>query len=194
MLSKHIFSRLILAKVSILLTLLFTWVVVPAHAEQIESIKGANTVDAFQALRLFERGATFIDVRDTQEFQLGHIRSAVNLDLKRDFNDLYLIETLDRNIPIVIYCNSAHCYRSAVATFLAVAWGYENVYYFKDGYFTWLALDLPVIMDNSQDTLAAFEEADSHWRLTMQNALADLQVAKANGLEVPEIPTVHIAR
>ncbi len=194
MLSKLIFSKLMLAKMGVLVTLLFTCVIVPVHAEQIESIKGANTVDAFQALRLFERGATFIDVRETQEFQLGHIRSAVNLDLKRDFNDLYLIETLDRNIPIVIYCNSAHCYRSAVATFLAVAWGYENVYYFKDGYFTWLALDLPVVMDNSQDSVASFEEADSHWRLTMQTALADLQVAKANGLEVPEAPTVHMAR
>ena len=105
------------------------------QAEEIQSIKGAKTVDAYQALNLFEKGATFIDVREKFEFQLGHIRSAVHLDLKRDFNDLYLIETLDRNIPIVIYCNSAHCYRSAVATFLAVAWGYENVYYFKDGYF-----------------------------------------------------------
>jgi len=150
-----------------------------SQAEEIESIKGANTVDAYQALSLFEKGATFIDVREQFEFQLGHIRSAVHLDLKRDFNDLYLIETLDRNIPIVIYCNSAHCYRSAVATFLAVAWGYENVHYFKDGYFTWLALDLPVVMDNSQDHIASQEEQDSHWRESMKTALADLQVARA---------------
>jgi len=180
-----------LGKLGILLTLLLAFVALPAQAEQIESIQGANTVDAFQALRLFDRGATFIDVREEQEFLLGHIRSAVHLDLKRDFNDLYLIETLDRNIPIVIYCNSAHCYRSAVATFLAVAWGYENVYYFKDGYFTWLALDLPVVMDNSQDAIASFEEADSHWRVSMQTALAQLQVAKANGLVVPELPEVR---
>ncbi len=164
------------------LFMLFSIMVVPAHSEQIESIKGAQTIDAFQALSLFEKGATFIDVRNEQDFQLGHIRSAVNMDLKRDFNDLYLIETLDRNIPIVIYCNSAHCYRSAVATFLAVAWGYENVHYFKDGYFTWLALDLPVIMDNSQDAIAAHEEADSTWRQRMQAALAELHLAKASGV------------
>lgn len=150
------------------------------QAEEIQSIKGAKTVDAYQALNLFEKGATFIDVREKFEFQLGHIRSAVHLDLKRDFNDLYLIETLDRNIPIVIYCNSAHCYRSAVATFLAVAWGYENVHYFKDGYFTWMALDLPVVMDNSQDHIASYEEADSHWRKSMESALAELQVARAS--------------
>ena len=137
------------AKVSVSLFLIFGMMSFQSQAEQIESIKGAQTIDAFEALKLFEHGATFIDVRDVVEYQLGHIRSAVHLDLKRDFNDLYLIETLDRNIPIVIYCNSAHCYRSAVATFLAVAWGYENVHYFKDGYFTWLALDLPVIMDLS---------------------------------------------
>lgn len=150
-----------------------------AQSEQIESIKGATSVDAYEALKLFESGATFIDVRDEFEFQLGHIRSAVHLDLKRDFNDLYLIETLDRNIPIVIYCNSAHCYRSAVATFLAVAWGYENVHYYKDGYFTWLALDLPVVMDNSQDHIAAADTADSHWRVSMQEALKEVKLARA---------------
>jgi rhodanese-related sulfurtransferase len=182
---------LMLSKVALTLFIILTFIALPARSEQIESIQGASTVDAYQALKLFEHGATFIDVRDEQQFQLGHIRSAVHLDLKRDFNDLYLIETLDRNIPIVIYCNSAQCYRSAVATFLAVAWGYENVYYFKDGYFTWLALDLPVVMDASQDAIASFEEADSHWRLSMENALAELQVAKANGLEVPELPMVR---
>ena len=152
-----------------------------SHSEQIESITGAKTVDAYMAMKLFEEGATFIDVRDQFEFQLGHIRSAVHLDLKRDFNDLYLIETLDKNIPIVIYCNSAHCYRSAVATFLAVSWGYENVHYFKDGYFTWLALDLPVVMDNSQMSHEADRVADSSWQRQMKSALAEVQLAKANG-------------
>ena len=154
-----------------------------SHSEQIESITGAKTVDAYTAMKLFEEGATFIDVREQFEYQLGHIRSAVHLDLKRDFNDLYLIETLDRNIPIVIYCNSAHCYRSAVATFLAVSWGYENVHYFKDGYFTWLALDLPVVMDNSQMDPEANRVADSDWQKQMKSALAEVQLAKANSFE-----------
>jgi rhodanese-related sulfurtransferase len=162
-----------------------------AHAEEIQSITGANTIDAYEALKLFEKGATFIDVRDQFEYQLGHIRSAVHLDLKRDFNDLYLIETLDKDIPIVIYCNSAHCYRSAVATFLAVAWGYENVHYFKDGYFTWLALDLPVVMDQSQDSIAQKDVADSQWRVQMQDALEQVQLAKSQGFEQASAPTVR---
>jgi rhodanese-related sulfurtransferase len=168
----------VLRILSVVLVLLLAQIPL-AQSEQIESIKGATSVDAYEALKLFESGATFIDVRDEFEFQLGHIRSAVHLDLKRDFNDLYLIETLDRNIPIVIYCNSAHCYRSAVATFLAVAWGYENVHYYKDGYFTWLALDLPVVMDNSQDHIAAVDTADSHWRVSMQEALKEVKLARA---------------
>ncbi len=164
--------------------LIFICISLTSQSEEIQSIKGANTVDAYEALSLFEKGATFIDVREQFEFQLGHIRSAVHLDLKRGFNDLYLIETLDRNIPIVIYCNSAHCYRSAVATFLAVNWGYENVHYFKDGYFTWLALDLPVVMNNSQDHITAQSEEDSHWRESMKTALADLQVARSSGTDL----------
>lgn len=162
-----------------------------AYAEEIQSITGANTIDAYEALKLFEKGATFIDVRDQFEYQLGHIRSAVHLDLKRDFNDLYLIETLDKDIPIVIYCNSAHCYRSAVATFLAVAWGYENVHYFKDGYFTWLALDLPVVMNQSQDAVAQKDKADSQWRVQMQDALKQVQLAKSQGFEQATAPTVR---
>lgn len=173
------------------LGLMLCFLVFTVQAEQIESIKGANTIDAFEALNLFEKGATFIDVRDQFEYQLGHIRSAVHLDLKRDFNDLYLIETLDRDIPIVIYCNSAHCYRSAVATFLAVAWGYENVHYFKDGYFTWLALDLPVVMDQSQDHIARGDESDSQWRLQMKNALAQVQLAKGLGVKQASAPTIR---
>jgi len=155
---------------------LFTFMLGSAvtYSDEIQSIEGANTVDAFQALKLFEQGATFIDVRNDYQFQLGHIRSAVHLDLKRDFNDLYLIETLDRDIPIVIYCNSAQCYRSAVATFLAVNWGYENVHYFKDGYFTWLALDLPVSLNHSQDPVAQADVTPSHWRTSMKQALAQL--------------------
>ena len=170
-----------LSKISVIGVVVLSLFSLSVQAEQIESIEGASSIGAIEALKLFENGATFIDVRDETEFQLGHIRSAVHLDLKRGFNDLYLIETLDHNIPIVIYCNSAHCYRSAVATFLAVAWGYENVHYFKDGYFTWLALDLPVIMGNSQDSLASFEGADSYWRQSMQDALA-----KADGIYVNE--------
>ncbi len=174
-----------------LLSLILLFAVFTTHAEQIESIKGANTIDAFEALNLFEKGATFIDVRDQFEYQLGHIRSAVHLDLKRDFNDLYLIETLDKDIPIVIYCNSAHCYRSAVATFLAVAWGYENVHYFKEGYFTWLALDLPVVMNQSQDHITQGDKADSQWRLQMKDALAQVQSAKNQGFEQATGPTIR---
>ncbi len=161
------------------------------QADQVEAITGAKTIDAFEAMGLFHQGATFIDVREDFEYQLGHIRSALHLDLKREFNDLYLIETLDRNIPIVIYCNSAHCYRSAVATFLAVAWGYENVHYFKDGYFTWLALDLPVVMGKSRDETAQVEEADSFWRTSMKEALAAVQIAKAeNDVVMPMLEII----
>lgn len=146
-------------------------------AGEVESIRGATTVNALEAMTLYQQGATFVDVRDSFEYQLGHIRSAVHLDLKREFNDLYLIETLDRNIPIVIYCNSAHCYRSAVATFLAVGWGYENVYYFKDGYFTWLALDFPATLSGDNPE-AQPSQPDTYWRDVMQMALNNLKISQ----------------
>ena len=46
-------------------------------------------------------------------------------------------------MPLVIYCNSDVCPASAEAVRLAVAWGYQQVFYFREGYFAWMLADLP---------------------------------------------------
>ena len=44
---------------------------------------------------------------------------------------------LPRELPLVIYCDSEVCPRGALAAALAVEWGYEQVFYFREGYFAW---------------------------------------------------------
>ena len=123
-------------------------------------VKDINTQ---QALELYQRGAVFIDVRSEEDWLLGHIRNAIHMDIKREFNDLYRIETIDRNKEIVIYCNSTQCSRSSVASFIASAWGFNNVYRYGEGYFGWLAADLPTRMVNEMHTTLSALEKINVW-------------------------------
>lgn len=116
-----------------------------AVAEAPMEIDGAKTVNLVEAKALHEDGAVFIDVRAREDWSLGHVSGAVHLDFNADeFAVLYLSEDLDRSTPIVFYTSSALNIRSAMASFFASNWGYSNVYYFRDGYYSWMAADYPV--------------------------------------------------
>lgn len=116
-----------------------------ARADAPETVIGAKTVDLEQAKELFDEGAVFIDVRDQQSWSLGHIEGSVNLDFNAsEFAVLYISPDLDRTTPIVFYTSSALNIRSAMASFFASNWGYTNVYYFREGFYSWMAADYPV--------------------------------------------------
>lgn len=128
----------------IILTASFSFIA-QAWAESPKSIVGATTVDLVEARQLHEQGAVFIDVRDQGAFRLGHIPGAVHLDFNDDaFVVLYVSDALDRDTPIVFYCDSALASSGAMASFFAANWGYKNVYFFRDGYYSWMASDFPI--------------------------------------------------
>jgi len=56
---------------------------------------------------------------------------------------LYVSDALDKHTPIVFYCDSPLSATGAMASFFAASWGYSNVYFFREGYFSWLASDMP---------------------------------------------------
>ena len=131
------------ARVVSCLALLLSSVV--ALAEAPDAVNGAKTVDLAQAKSLFDDGAVFIDVRDAQSWSLGHIQGSVNLDFNAsEFAVLYISKELDRKTPIVFYTSSPLNVSSAMASYFASNWGYRNVYYFRDGFYSWMAADLPV--------------------------------------------------
>ena len=114
-------------------------------AESPAKVAGATTVDLQQARELYDAGSVFIDVRDTQAWNYGHIDGAVHLDFNADeFVILYVSDALDRETPIVFYTDSALGTTGAMAAFFASSWGYKNVYFFRDGYYSWMASDHPV--------------------------------------------------
>ncbi len=110
------------------------------------AISGAKTVDVFQAKRLYDKGAVFVDVRNDVEWGIGHIEGAIHLDFQKSFSQLYGANGITRQTPLVIYCNSSNCLRSAYASAVSVYWGFSEVYYFRSGYFSWMLEDFPVAM------------------------------------------------
>ena len=120
-------------------------------AEAPLNVDGAETVGLEQAHQLYEDGAVFIDVRDSLDWALGHIDGAVHLDFStNEFSVLYVSEDLDRETPVVFYTSSPLNIRSAMATFFAANWGYKKVYYFRDGFYSWMAADYPVNLKYSE--------------------------------------------
>lgn len=113
------------------------------------AVTGAKTVSVNEAMSLYESGAVFIDVRDQEEWAIGHIDGAIHLDFKRDFEKLYYANGQTKGLPIVIYCNGDNCLRSAYASAISVLWGYSQVYYFRSGYFAWMLADYPLVLSSS---------------------------------------------
>lgn len=118
-----------------------------SFAEAPGEVTGAKTVNLEQAKNLFDDGAVFIDVRDPQTWSLGHIEGSVNLDFNAsEFAVLYLSESLDRKTPIVFYTSSPLNMSGAMASFFAARWGYSNVFFFREGFYSWMAADMPVTL------------------------------------------------
>lgn len=114
-----------------------------AAEEAPDGVAGAMTVNVFQAKRLHELGAVFVDVRPGREWAWGHVAGAVHLELAREFLGLSHPQW-PRAVPLVVYCDSDVCPASAEAVRLVVGWGYQQVFYFRQGYFAWLLQDFPL--------------------------------------------------
>ncbi|HSC82412.1 MAG TPA: rhodanese-like domain-containing protein [Pseudomonas sp.] len=127
-------------RIALLLCCLFTLPLDAAEAPL--EVRGAMTVNVLQARQLYEFGALFIDVRPAREWSWGHVHGALHLELDSRLADLAGDE-LPRNTALVIYCDSELCPHSAEAVRRVVGWGYQQVYFFRSGYFAWQLLDFP---------------------------------------------------
>ncbi len=107
-------------------------------------IEGAETVDTAAAKVLYETGALFVDVRPRSIWNFGHITDSRHFALRTTFSLLRHEGFIERDAPLVLYGNGPHTYRSAIAVRMALLWGYTRVYFYRDGYFSWLAEDYPV--------------------------------------------------
>lgn len=107
-------------------------------------VDGAIKIDAAKAAELHARGVVFVDVRNPVEFGLGHIPSAVNLDLASAFSKESLSRLIDKDEEIAFSCFGKYCPYSAYASAKALIWGFARVYYFAGGFPAWQDAGYPV--------------------------------------------------
>ena len=79
----------------------------------------------------------FIDVRTPEEYKEGSVPNAININVKDGFFKDNINE-LERNQPIVIFCQSGT--RSAQAYTVFKELGFTNVREIKGGYEAWKAV------------------------------------------------------
>lgn len=109
-------------------------------------------IDIDQAKRLYDLGAVFIDVRDDEQWRIGHIKDARHVNFRKNFARLKTLDGIDKDTALVFYCSSAECEIGPYAAAVSMEWGFKNVLYFQDGYFAWMLEDYPIKMTSGLRT------------------------------------------
>lgn len=94
-------------------------------------------VDQYQAEKLVQQGAKWLDVRLPSEFEGQHLNPALNIPL---YFIRIKLKTLDRNIPYVVYCDTGR--RSSAAAYILAERGF-TAYVLRGGLQGMLTLSAP---------------------------------------------------
>jgi rhodanese-related sulfurtransferase len=108
------------------------------------NVPGATTVDAAAAKQLFDQEAAFVDLRKENVWNSGRVPGAIWIDFKNAFNEETLTAEVDKSEKVVFYCSGVRCPRSSKAATKALAWGYTDVFYFREGFPAWKKAGFPV--------------------------------------------------
>lgn len=110
-----------------------------------ENMTSPMAINIEFAQNLFnEKSAIFIDARDSEDYNSGHIENAINIpfDYYEDYEDI--INELDDTAPHVIYCSGEECSLSMdLADYFFNELAFENILIFEGGWPQWRDADLP---------------------------------------------------
>ena len=92
---------------------------------------------------MLQKGAKLVvlDVRTADEFKEGHIKGAINIDIRRE-DAFARIDKLNRNVPYIVYCRTNN--RSGMAVDHMMKSGFKKVFQMMDGFPGWVDNKLPV--------------------------------------------------
>jgi rhodanese-related sulfurtransferase len=86
-------------------------------------------------------GAFLVDVRETGEFQEGHLPDAINIPIRTLAANL---DKIPSDQPVFVYCKSGH--RAALSVAMLQTLGFANVRAFPPGFVGWEKAGEPVAM------------------------------------------------
>lgn len=119
------------------------------HSEEfLAVVEDAKTrireVTVAETLERVEAGAVLIDVREDNEWQMGHATDAIHLGrgvIERDI----VGQIPNKDKEIILYCGGG--YRSALAGDMLQKMGYTNVFSMAGGWKAWRDADAPWEME-----------------------------------------------
>jgi len=132
------------------------WVDWPSYSDNSDSVWVSPSYDANSdppTLRLAEafdrfvsRTYLFVDAREPEEYQSGHIKNAINLPFDTFDDHWAQVEPLlPKDAKIVTYCSGSECDASLLlARLLIQKYGYQNIEIFFGGWPAWNKHKLPI--------------------------------------------------
>ncbi|MBC8306391.1 MAG: rhodanese-like domain-containing protein [Pelagibacterales bacterium] len=102
-----------------------------------ENIKGEFQLLEYQSYKshIENTSVQLFDVRTPEEYDLGHIKGAVNIDFKNEEIFYRSFEKLDKSKPVYLYCRSGN--RSKKSADILIELGFSKVYDLKGGFIEW---------------------------------------------------------
>lgn len=99
-----------------------------------------SEVDVDHTIGRMADGALLIDVREDNEFELGHAAGAMHMGrgvIERDI----VHKVPDKSTELILYCGGG--YRSALAADMIQKMGYSNVWSMAGGWAAWVDANAP---------------------------------------------------
>ena len=102
-----------------------------------ENNKGEFKLLEYQSYKshIENNSVQLFDVRTPEEYNLGHINGAVNIDFKNEEIFYRSFEKLDKSKPVYLYCRSGN--RSKKSADILIELGFSKVYDLKGGFIEW---------------------------------------------------------
>ncbi len=102
-----------------------------------------------QAYQLYKDKILFIDARDTEVFEKGHIAGAINLPYFTIDDFMYRLDSVDKMEPIVTYCEGADCDMGIRLGNELFSKGYKKVFVFFGGWEEWEKSGYPTVTSDT---------------------------------------------
>jgi 3-mercaptopyruvate sulfurtransferase SseA len=98
-----------------------------------------------RAKELYDQGVVFVDARDDEEFNEGHIRGARHIEYEHAERQWEAaMRGVDPGSPVVVYCNGEGCNSSQLVADALRNVGFQKVFVFFGGWPAWSAAGYPL--------------------------------------------------
>ena len=126
-------------KTKLFLSLLMTIIMgTLVNAQQVKQVSSTDVAK----MQKTDSKIVILDVRTAEEFSAGHIKGAINIDIRQS-DALAKIDKLDHNAKYIVHCRTHH--RSQTAVDHMAQSGFKNIYQMMDGFSGWSQNGLPMV-------------------------------------------------